>query len=178
MVLAVPATVVNLLKIPAIILTCLIFWPVLAVAHLIPPLGQIYYYVMFAAADAVYLRRQDRDKKDQLFKPLRDEYDERREVKALEIGPGPGTNFAYLPPGIKLTTLEVNPYLKKHFAVIQEKHPQVKIEQMIIGNAENMDMIADETFDIVIGTHLFCCIRDYKTAAKEIFRVLKPVRYL
>lgn len=35
-------------------------------------------------------------------------------------------------------------------------------------------MIPDNTFDIVIGTQVFCCINNMTCAVREIYRVLKP----
>ena len=173
--MVVVSTIANIAKISFCMTACLVWSPLLILAHLNRHVGQAYYWLMFATVDFFFLRRQDRDLKDRLFKPLRDAFDESTYVKTLEIGPGAGTNFAYLPANIRLTTLEENPYFKKHFATIQTRHPTITIEDMLIGNAENMVQVPDESFDVVIGTHIFCCIDDYQTAAKEIFRVLKPV---
>jgi len=96
-------------------------------------------------------------------------------LKVLEIGPGTGGNFGYYPSGLRLTTLELNPWLQQHFESVKAKHPNLTIEKTLIGNAENMDMIPDNTFDAVIGTHVLCCIKNKEAAVKEIHRILKTV---
>ena len=173
--MVVVSTITNIAKISFCVTACFLIWPLITLAHLNRHVGQAYYWLIFASVDFIFLRRHDKDLKERLFKPLRDEFDQSTYVKTLEIGPGAGTNFAYLPANIRLTTLEENPYFKKHFATIQARHPTITIEDMLIGDAENMVHISNESFDVVIGTHIFCCIDDYEAAAKEIFRVLKPV---
>ena len=92
----------------------------------------------------------------------------------LEVGPGFGDNFKYYPTNTKLTTIEINDYLEKNREKIQQKYPNIEFIKNIIGSVEKMDMIEDESFKIVIGTHIFCCINDMQAALKEIKRVLKP----
>lgn len=82
----------------------------------------------------------------------------------------------YYPSGLFLTTLERNPWLQKHADSIQQKHPNLRLEEALIGNAEKMDMVPDASFDAVVGTHILCCIQNKEAVVKEIHRVLKPVR--
>ena len=168
------SVIVNLVKGSFCVYTCIAFAPFIALAHLNNKLGQIYYWIVLAIVDRIWLRRVDKDLKDRLFKPLRDSFESRRNIKALEVGPGAGTNFSFLPHGLHLTTLEQNPFFKKHFETVNAQHPNIFIDDMLIGDAENMVNIPDESFDVVIGTHIFCCIDDYKAAAREIYRILKP----
>lgn len=96
--------------------------------------------------------------------------------KVLEIGPGTGTNLAFYPPGVNLSLIELNPLLHKQINYIRKKHPHITIDQVILGNAEDMLSIgiADESFDAIVGTHILCCIKNVPAALKEINRILKP----
>ena len=60
---------------------------------------------------------------------------------------------------------------------LHEKHPEVVIKSQLMGTAENMEMIADQTFDAVVGTHILCCIKNKEAAIREIHRVLRKVSY-
>lgn len=99
---------------------------------------------------------------------------ERKELRILEIGPGFGGNFQYYPPNTKLTTIEIQDYLKKNLDKLREEFPNVEVVRSVIGNAENMPEIPDNSVDVVIGTLVLCCIDKPEAALAEIKRVLAP----
>lgn len=84
-------------------------------------------------------------------------------------------NFKFYPQNSTISTLELNPYLDKHAAWIKNVNPTLTIENAMIGNMENVsDLIRDSSFDVVVATHVFCCIKNKEAAMKEIRRILKP----
>lgn len=95
-------------------------------------------------------------------------------INVLEIGPGTGDNFKYYKSAIKLTTIDLNPFLEKTAQKLSAKYPLVDIVDSRVADAENMTCFDDNSFDIVCGTCIMCCINDNKAALSEIHRVLKP----
>ena len=73
-----------------------------------------------------------------------------------------------------LTTIDLNPFLDDIAHDLSIKYPLVKLVDGHVANAENMTCFEDNTFDIVVGTLIMCCINDNKAALREIRRVLKP----
>jgi len=124
-----------------------------------------------------------RDMKELLFQDLcrttslDEETMKRKELRVLEIGPGFGGNFKFYPENTKLTTVEINNYLEHNIDKIKEEYPNVTLVKSIIGNAENMEEVSDNSVDVVVGTLILCCINDPNAALKEIYRVLSPVSY-
>src|SRR5215475_3942720 len=67
----------------------------------------------------------------------------------LEIGPGSGVNFRYLPTGIKWLGLEPNPAFHK---VLLSKARDKNIEATILHGNVNQIPLGDESVDTVICT--------------------------
>lgn len=95
-------------------------------------------------------------------------------LRILEIGPGPGYNFEFYPPNSELTVVEVNPYFEKQFFRKQKEHPHIKMERFVVGFAENMKDVPDNSVDIVVSTMVLCSVRSVEGALKEIHRILAP----
>ena len=151
-------------------------WPVIALCHLHPRLRSAWYSIAFFVGDHLFLRNWDREPKKRLFARLPRDYKD-GESKVLEIGPGTGGNFAYYPhPRFVLQTLEFNPGLKSLADSLKTRYPNVIITDSLIGDAQSVPQIPDMSYDIVIGTHILCCIPDPSAAAREIHRILKRVR--
>ena len=132
-----------------------------------------------AAGSSIVIKVEE-EAKDALSQPKSPqsarESKEGQVFRVLEIGPGTGTNLPFYPAGVNLSFIELNPLLHKQISSIRTKYPQITIDQVILGNAENMSAcgIGDETFDAVVGTHILCCIKDTSAVLKEIRRILKP----
>lgn len=91
--------------------------------------------------------------------------------KVLEIGVGTGKNIPYYADDIEITAID---FSEKMLAKAREKakklNKQVELIQM---DAQNMDF-ADNTFDMVFTTCVFCSVPDPVKGLKEIRRVCKP----
>lgn len=84
----------------------------------------------------------------------------------LEIGPGAGPNFPYLPPGVTWIGLEPNPYLNERLRAAG--HGSV-----LCGAAESIPL-ADGSVDAVVGTIVLCSIDEHSRVLSEVIRVLRP----
>jgi ubiquinone/menaquinone biosynthesis C-methylase UbiE len=89
----------------------------------------------------------------------------------LEIGPGPGANFAYFQKSITWVGLEPNLHMQKYLHESAAKHGFTA--DLRIGMAEAIGL-PDASVDAVITTHVLCSVSDPVRALGEIVRVLKP----
>jgi SAM-dependent methyltransferase len=96
-------------------------------------------------------------------------------LRILEIGPGPGYNFEFYPPNSELTAVEVNRFFEEQFFEKQADHPHIKMERFVVGFAEDMKDVPDNSVDIVVSTMVLCSVRSVEGALKEVHRVLAPV---
>ncbi len=96
-------------------------------------------------------------------------------LRILEIGPGPGYNFEFYPPNSELTAVEVNPFFEEQFFKQQVDHPHIKMNRFVVGFAEKMKDVPDNSIDIVVSTMVLCSVRSIEEALKEIHRILAPV---
>ena len=162
----------------AVVMTAVTIWPILLFAHYNQRAFRIWYSLAFMMGDRIFLRRYDRDTKTKLFSNLALDY--RNDLRVLEIGPGTGTNFDFYPTDtvFKLSTLEYNPHLMTMIDSVRKRYPLIQLQDCLIGDASNMPHVKEESFDVIIATHVFCCIRDASAAAREIYRILKKVGFL
>ncbi|WP_022799226.1 class I SAM-dependent methyltransferase [Thermus islandicus] len=94
-----------------------------------------------------------------------------RPQRVLEIGPGPGTNLAYLPPGVACLALEPNPFF----------HPMLKARAevlglnlvLLFGRGEAIPL-PEESVDLVVGTLVLCSVADPEKVLEEVHRILRP----
>ncbi|WP_301108082.1 class I SAM-dependent methyltransferase [Sporosarcina sp.] len=105
------------------------------------------------------------------FKQLRTELVRSARGQVLEIGSGTGVNFPYYHNAEKVTAVEPNPLMSKR-AFKRMKSTSVPVE-LHETTAESLPF-ADNTFDTVIATLVFCTIPDPMKALAEIRRVSKP----
>ena len=96
-------------------------------------------------------------------------------LRILELGPGPGYNFEFYPPNSELTVVEVNPFFEDQFYKKQADYPHIKMKRFVVGFAENMKDVPDNSVDIVVSTMVLCSVRSIEGALKEIHRILVPV---
>ncbi len=91
----------------------------------------------------------------------------------LELGVGPGVNFAYYDPGkvSKVFALEPNPGMLRRAA---EERRRVKIAVEFIDLPGERIPLGDGTVDTVVSTFTMCTIPGLTDALRGVLRVLKP----
>ncbi|PIC65171.1 SAM-dependent methyltransferase [Sporosarcina sp. P13] len=104
------------------------------------------------------------------FKKVRTELVRTAKGNVLEIGSGTGINFPYYQEADQVVAVEPNPYMSKR-ATRRGKNASVRII-VYEASAESLPF-ADNTFDTVIATLVFCTIPDPFKALQEIQRVGK-----
>lgn len=95
-------------------------------------------------------------------------------IKVLEIGVGTGTNFAHYPEGTRLTVIDPNPHFRQYYNENRSKFPNIHSEDIILTTGEEMDMIPDNSIDVVVVTLVFCSVENTEKILKNILRVLAP----
>ena len=89
----------------------------------------------------------------------------------LEVGVGTGKNFDYYPKDARITAIDFSAQMLKQAALQRDrKHVQVDLEQMDVQSL----CFADNSFDTVIGTFVFCSVPSAAKGLKELYRVCKP----
>ncbi|MFZ2452677.1 MAG: methyltransferase domain-containing protein [Methylovulum miyakonense] len=107
-----------------------------------------------------------------LFKKLRKKLWERVDgYHVLEVGVGTGKNFDYYPGYARITAIDFSPGMLKQ-AERQRERKQVVVD------LELMDVqslyFADNSFDTVVATFVFCSVPMPLKGLKELHRVCKP----
>ena len=88
----------------------------------------------------------------------------------LEIGVGTGNNFDYYPADAEITAVDFSEeMLERAKDRAKKQKVKVRLQQMDVQNLE----FADNTFDTVIGTIVFCSIPDPVRGIREVERVCK-----
>lgn len=95
-------------------------------------------------------------------------------VKILELGVGTGTNFQFYPQECHLVVVDPNPHFAKYYNENRSKFPQIKSEEIIVSTGEEMNMVADESVDVVVISLVLCSVGDTKQILKQVLRVLVP----
>ncbi|XP_066947013.1 thiol S-methyltransferase TMT1A-like [Macrobrachium rosenbergii] len=95
-------------------------------------------------------------------------------IKLLEIGVGTGMNFAHYPEGTRLTVIDPNPHFQQYYNENRKKFPNIHSEDIILTTGENMDMIPDNSIDVVVVTLVFCSVEDTVKILRNILRILAP----
>lgn len=116
----------------------------------------------FTALDG-YINWVTRDKKRKVFSGLP------REI--VEIGPGVGANFRYMPPACRVIAIEPNPYMHRG---LQRRASRRGIDvdiRSVAGDAVDLD---DQSVDAVISSLLLCTVEDPERVVSEIRRILRP----
>ena len=91
--------------------------------------------------------------------------------KALEVGVGTGKNIPYYPDGLEITAIDLTPGMLDRAKVrAQELGKSVHLN---LGDVQVLDF-ADQTFDAVVATFVFCSVPNPILGFQEIRRVLKP----
>ncbi len=91
--------------------------------------------------------------------------------RVLEIGVGTGNNLPYYPPDAEITAVDFSEeMLRRARDKASRLKVKVDLQQM---DAQNLEF-ADNTFDTVTGTMVFCSIPDPLCGMREVERVCKP----
>ncbi|MDD2724367.1 MAG: methyltransferase domain-containing protein [Methylovulum sp.] len=89
----------------------------------------------------------------------------------LEVGVGTGKNFAYYPGYARITAIDFSPGMLQQAAIQKER-------KKVVVDLELMDVqslyFADNSFDTVIATFVFCSVPMPLKGLKELHRVCKP----
>lgn len=89
----------------------------------------------------------------------------------LEIGVGTGKNFPYYPVGAEITAIDFSSkMLERARDKANNQNVTVYLREMDLQNLE----FADNTFDTVAGSAVFCCVPDPVRGIAEVERVCKP----
>lgn len=89
----------------------------------------------------------------------------------LEVGVGTGKNFPYYPANTKITALDFSEkMLERAKQKQQQQHVSVDLELMDVQSL----CYADNSFDTVVATFVFCSVPKPHQGLQEIYRVCKP----
>src|SRR5699024_1353527 len=91
--------------------------------------------------------------------------------RVLEIGSGTGMNFPHYKNATQVDAIEPNPLMKER-ALKRMERSRIPIQTYLV-EAEKLPF-ADNTFDSVVATLVFCTIPEPMKALQEIQRVSKP----
>lgn len=89
----------------------------------------------------------------------------------LEIGPGAGSNLAYLLPEVRWIGVDPNP--ATHDYLRREAQRLGRQAEVRYGVAEEL-AAADASVDFVVSTLVLCSVAQPRQALREVLRVLKP----
>ncbi len=89
----------------------------------------------------------------------------------LEVGVGTGKNFPYYPTSSRMTALD---FSEKMLQQAQRKKQRLRLEvDLELMDVQNL-CYADNSFDTVIGTFVFCSVPQPVKGLQELYRVCKP----
>ncbi|MDO9270347.1 MAG: class I SAM-dependent methyltransferase [Methylobacter sp.] len=89
----------------------------------------------------------------------------------LEVGVGTGKNFDYYPKDARITAIDFSEQMLKQAAQKRDrKNVNVELELMDIQSL----CFADNSFDTVICSFVFCSVPSAVKGLKELYRVCKP----
>ena len=99
-----------------------------------------------------------------------------KNLEILEIGIGSGQNFRHFPENSNLTILDkTDKYLwKLKKSMIENKRHDLRISNLVLNDAENMNSIESASMDVVVHTFILCSVKNSNKVLSEIQRVLKP----
>lgn len=135
--------------------------------------------IVFAAILPIMTKKHHlaiKEHKDKLFSDLSaTRKDSNQRFFALEIGCGPGANFALYPANTSLLVVEPNSRFEKGAAQNAAKHPSLEITKFLAMGAEDLKgHVEDSSQDAVVSTLTMCSVDDIDAVVGEIHRILKP----
>jgi len=123
---------------------------------------------------AAYYERLSRNESERNFmEPLRKEIVGQARGVVLEIGAGNGLNFAFYEPEQveRVEAIEPDTAMLRY---ARERMTTAQVPITLTQAPVEALPFADETFDSVLATLVFCSVTDPKRGLQEIKRVLKP----
>jgi SAM-dependent methyltransferase len=91
--------------------------------------------------------------------------------EVVELGPGVGANFRYLPAGTRLIAIEPNPAMHGR---LRERAARHRIELELHDVAGEHLGLPDASADMVVSSLVLCTVRDPAAVLAEIRRLLRP----
>ena len=92
-------------------------------------------------------------------------------TEVVELGPGVGANFRYLPPGTRVIAIEPNPAMHARLRARAARYKMELELHDVVG--ERLDL-ADASADMVVSSLVLCTVRDPAAVLAEVQRVLRP----
>ena len=90
---------------------------------------------------------------------------------ALEVGVGTGKNLIFYPDNLDITAIDLSPRMLERARKRANKlNLNVNLQEMDVQHLN----FADDSFDIVFATFVFCSVPDPITGLQELRRVCKP----
>lgn len=91
--------------------------------------------------------------------------------EVLEVGVGTGKNMTYYSAGLQITGIDLAPGM---LARARERATALSLDvQLFLGDVQTLDF-ADNAFDTVVSTFVFCSVPNPVLGLREIHRVVKP----
>lgn len=91
--------------------------------------------------------------------------------RILEVGVGTGKNFPYHPAGAEITAIDFSPeMLKRARNRLPRSQAAVELEEMDVERLA----FADNSFDTVVASFVFCSVPHPVRGLREVLRVCKP----
>ncbi|MDD2758715.1 MAG: class I SAM-dependent methyltransferase [Methylomonas sp.] len=89
----------------------------------------------------------------------------------LEVGVGTGKNFSFYPDGARMTAIDFSPKMLEQ-AERKRERKQLAVHLDLM-DVQSLDY-ADNCFDTVVASFVFCSVPRPRKGLKELYRVLKP----
>lgn len=92
-------------------------------------------------------------------------------VHILEIGVGTGKNFPFYPDDARITAIDFSPKMLE-MARRKQQRKQIAVDLALM-DVQSLEY-ADNSFDTVIASFVFCSVPKPRKGLKELYRVCKP----
>ncbi|MEI8572461.1 class I SAM-dependent methyltransferase [Methylomonas sp. LW13] len=89
----------------------------------------------------------------------------------LEVGVGTGKNFPFYPDDARITAIDFSPNMLE-MARRKQQRKQIAVDLALM-DVQALDY-ADNSFDTVIASFVFCSVPKPRKGLKELYRVCKP----
>ncbi|XP_077523715.1 thiol S-methyltransferase TMT1B-like isoform X2 [Amblyomma americanum] len=93
-------------------------------------------------------------------------------VRVLEVGAAYGPNLEFVKRPVEYWKVEPNTKFDAAFKKNLAGNPKVKLERSICGYGEDMSMLPDGHFDVVLLTYVLCSAKNSQKLVQECKRVL------